>query len=98
MAEETKVGFVTMGAAGGGGDVPEIGVKVEGRHVLMVVRGHDYREDLQLLRASGYIREQRPILIGVGGAAAALLVLAGVAGWKRRRTPSQPHDHGTPSS
>lgn len=40
----------------------------------------------------------RPILIGVGGAAAALLALAGVAVWKRRRTPSQPHDHGTPSS
>lgn len=40
----------------------------------------------------------RPILIGVGGAAAALLLLAGVAVWKRRRTPSQPHDHGTPSS
>ena len=40
----------------------------------------------------------RPILIGVGGAAAALLALAGVAVWKRRRTPSPPHDHGTPSS
>ncbi|RZU66605.1 hypothetical protein EV379_2968 [Microterricola gilva] len=40
----------------------------------------------------------RPILIGVGGAAAALLILAGVAVWKRRGTPSQPNDHGTPSS
>lgn len=40
----------------------------------------------------------RPILIGVGGAAAALLLLAGVAVWKRRRTPAQPHDHGMPSS
>ncbi len=40
----------------------------------------------------------RPILVGVGGAAAALLVLAGVAVWKRRHTPSPPHDHGTPSS
>ncbi|KQW04741.1 hypothetical protein ASC66_13490 [Leifsonia sp. Root4] len=40
----------------------------------------------------------RPILIGGGGAAAALLVLAAVAVWKRRRAPSQPYDHGTPSS
>lgn len=40
----------------------------------------------------------RPILIGAGGAAAALLLLAGVAVWKRRRTPSHPNIPGTPSS
>lgn len=40
----------------------------------------------------------RPILIGAGGAAAALLVLAGVAAWKRRHAASPSHEHGTPSS
>jgi len=53
-------------------DVPDVGVDFSGRHVLMVVRGHDYREDLLLLRNSGYIGEQRPILIGVDGGADAL--------------------------
>ncbi|MFN8051077.1 MAG: putative cytokinetic ring protein SteA [Acidimicrobiales bacterium] len=50
-------------------EVPDIGLSFAGRHVLMVVRGHDYREDLSLLRNSGYISEQRPILIGVDGGA-----------------------------
>jgi uncharacterized membrane-anchored protein len=40
------------------------------RHVLVVTRGYDYREDLQALR--GYIRERRPVLIGVDGGADAL--------------------------
>jgi uncharacterized membrane-anchored protein len=53
-------------------EVPDIGIDFEGRHVLMVVRGHDYREDLLLLRNSGYIGEQRPLLIGVDGGADAL--------------------------
>lgn len=53
-------------------DVPDVGIDFEGRHVLMVVRGHDYREDLLLLRNSGYVSEQRPILIGVDGGADAL--------------------------
>jgi len=54
-------------------EVPETGISFEGRHVLMVVRGHDYREDLSLLRNSGYIAEQRPLLIGVDGGADALV-------------------------
>ena len=53
-------------------EVPDVGIDFEGRHVLMVVRGHDYREDLLLLRNSGYVGEQRPILIGVDGGADAL--------------------------
>lgn len=40
----------------------------------------------------------RITIVAAGGAAAALLILAVVAAWRRRRTPSQPHDHGTPSS
>jgi uncharacterized membrane-anchored protein len=51
--------------------VPEISTRVEGRHVLVVVRGYDYRRDLVALRH--YIREYKPILIGVDGGADALL-------------------------
>ena len=49
---------------------PHIATRLEGRHALIVVRGYDYREDLQLLRP--YIREYRPVLIGVDGGADAL--------------------------
>jgi uncharacterized membrane-anchored protein len=45
--------------------------KFEGRHALVVVRGHDYKSDLAALRP--YIREYRPALIGVDGGADALL-------------------------
>ncbi len=50
--------------------VPEIRTPIEGQHVLIVVRGYDYKEDLRALRP--YIREYRPILIGVDGGADAL--------------------------
>jgi uncharacterized membrane-anchored protein len=50
--------------------VPNIKTKLEGKHVLVVVRGYDYREDLIALRH--YIREYRPVLIGVDGGADAL--------------------------
>ena len=51
--------------------VPDIKTKIEGRHVLVVVRGYNYREDLAMLRS--YIREYRPLLMGVDGGADALL-------------------------
>jgi uncharacterized membrane-anchored protein len=51
--------------------VPDITTKLEGRHVLVVVRGYDYRQDLVALRH--YIREFRPVLIAVDGGADALL-------------------------
>lgn len=55
-------------------DVPEVaGLDFRDRHVLIVVRGIGYKEDLQILRRSGYLREQRPILIGVDGGADALI-------------------------
>ncbi len=54
-------------------EIPDVGIDFHDRHVLMVVRGHDYRDDLRLLQSSGYIRDQRPILIGVDGGADALL-------------------------
>jgi uncharacterized membrane-anchored protein len=51
--------------------LPELGTTMEGRHVLVVVRGYHYREDLAALRS--YIREYRPVMIGVDGGADALL-------------------------
>ncbi|MGH3241180.1 MAG: putative cytokinetic ring protein SteA [Spirillospora sp.] len=51
--------------------VPEVTTKLAGRHALIVVRGYHYREDIATLRP--YIREYRPVLIGVDGGADALL-------------------------
>ena len=54
-----------------GVDVPDIATPIEGRHVLIVVRGYHYREDLAALRP--YIREYHPVIIAVDGGADALL-------------------------
>jgi uncharacterized membrane-anchored protein len=51
--------------------VPDITTDLDGKQVLVVVRGYHYREDLQVLRP--YIREYRPVLVGVDGGADALL-------------------------
>jgi len=51
--------------------VPELVTKMDGKHVLVVVRGYRYREDLRALRP--YIREYRPVLLAVDGGADALL-------------------------
>jgi len=51
--------------------IPPIRTRIEGRHTLVVVRGYHYREDLLTLRP--YIREYRPVLIGVDGGADAIL-------------------------
>ena len=51
--------------------VPEIRTDFTGRHALIVVRGYDYKEDLTALRP--YVREYRPILVGVDGGSDALL-------------------------
>ena len=51
--------------------VPDIDTEIDGRHVLIVVRGYHYKEDLQTLRP--YIRDYRPVMIGVDGGADALL-------------------------
>jgi uncharacterized membrane-anchored protein len=59
-------------------DIPEIPVDFRGRQALIVVRGVDYKKDLQLLERSGYIREQRPLLIGVDGGADAILAMGRV--------------------
>ncbi|MDP9388692.1 MAG: putative cytokinetic ring protein SteA [Actinomycetota bacterium] len=52
-------------------DLPDLAVDLRGRHVLVVVRGFDYREDLAHLRS--YVREIKPVLLAVDGGADALL-------------------------
>ncbi|MDQ2958192.1 MAG: putative cytokinetic ring protein SteA [Actinomycetota bacterium] len=47
--------------------LPELRTKFRGRHVLLVAKEHDYRADLKGLKH--YIREFRPILVGVDGGA-----------------------------
>ncbi|HEY4376755.1 MAG TPA: putative cytokinetic ring protein SteA, partial [Acidimicrobiales bacterium] len=56
-------------------DIPDIDIDFKGRHVLIVVRGIDYKDDLMVLRRSGYLQEMQPILVGVDGGADALLEL-----------------------
>ncbi|MDP9420657.1 MAG: putative cytokinetic ring protein SteA [Actinomycetota bacterium] len=51
--------------------VPDLGVALAGRHVLVVVRGHEHKDDLAALRR--YIDEMHPVLVGVDGGADALL-------------------------
>jgi uncharacterized membrane-anchored protein len=51
--------------------VPDVTTSIGGRHVLIVVRGYDYKADLDVLRP--YIREFKPVLIGVDGGADALV-------------------------
>lgn len=54
-------------------DIPETTTNLEDRQVLIVVRGYDYKEDLRTLRS--YIRDVKPILVGVDGGADALLAV-----------------------
>ncbi|MBV1855534.1 putative cytokinetic ring protein SteA [Catellatospora tritici] len=51
--------------------VPDVKTQISGRHCLIVVRGYDYKADLDVLRP--YIREFKPVLIGVDGGADALV-------------------------
>ena len=51
--------------------LPELRAAIAGRPVLVAVRGENYEEDLQ--RLGRYLREQRPIVIAVDGAADTLL-------------------------
>lgn len=51
--------------------VPPVTTEISGRHVLVVVRGYDYKEDLVAL--TPYIREFRPVLVGVDGGADAIM-------------------------
>ncbi len=51
--------------------VPDVRTQIDDRPVLIVVRGYHYKEDLAALRP--YIRENRPVLIGVDGGADAIV-------------------------
>jgi uncharacterized membrane-anchored protein len=50
---------------------PDMQTDMAGRHVLVVVRGYHYREDLAALRP--YIREYKPVMVAVDGGADALI-------------------------
>lgn len=52
-------------------DLPELETIFRDRDVLVVVRGVDHQRDLRALRS--YIRDEKPILIGVDGGGDALL-------------------------
>lgn len=58
--------FVTKSLA-----IPPLRTKMKGKHVVVVVRGADYKADLHAIRS--YIRDYQPVLIGVDGGADALL-------------------------
>ncbi len=51
-------------------ELPSLKTQISNRHCLIVVRGYDYKRDLLALR--GYIRDVKPVLIGVDGGADAL--------------------------
>ncbi len=51
--------------------LPDVKTDFHGHHVLIVVRGYHYKEDLSAL--GSYIREVNPLLVGVDGGADALL-------------------------
>ncbi|GIU99710.1 MAG: thiamin pyrophosphokinase [Actinomycetota bacterium] len=55
----------------GGAGLPELDHELAGRSMLVVVRGYGYKEDLAAL--APYIRDVRPVLVGVDGGADALL-------------------------
>jgi uncharacterized membrane-anchored protein len=54
-----------------GEGIPTVKTRFAGRHAVIVVRGHDYQRDLKSLKH--YIREYKPVLVGVDGGADALL-------------------------
>ncbi|MDR3359386.1 MAG: thiamine pyrophosphokinase, partial [Bifidobacteriaceae bacterium] len=51
--------------------IPDVRTEMTGRTALIVVRGYHYREDLDVLRP--FVREKRPVIIGVDGGADAVL-------------------------
>jgi uncharacterized membrane-anchored protein len=63
---EKERGLLTEGVG-----LPPVRTHIQGRHVMVVVRGYDYKEDLNTLKS--YVREVRPVLIGVDGGADAII-------------------------
>ncbi|HHU49057.1 MAG TPA: hypothetical protein GXZ37_05005 [Clostridiales bacterium] len=56
--------------------LPPVNIDIKSRHVLVVIRGKNYKEDLRAIRP--YIEEVKPVMIGVDGGADAILEF----GWK----------------
>jgi uncharacterized membrane-anchored protein len=56
-------------------DLPDFSTRFRDRSALVVVRGVDHKKDLRMLRS--YVRDRKPVLIGVDGGADAILD----AGW-----------------
>ncbi|SHG79217.1 Uncharacterized membrane-anchored protein [Jatrophihabitans endophyticus] len=54
-----------------GEGIPALTTRMRGKHVLVVMRSHEYASDLKALKS--YIREYRPVLVGVDGGADALI-------------------------
>lgn len=52
-------------------EIPKVSTNYKNRHVLIVVRGQDYKQDLSTIIS--YIEEMKPILVGVDGGADALI-------------------------
>jgi uncharacterized membrane-anchored protein len=63
---EKEKGLLTEGVG-----LPAVRTPIEGRHVMVVIRGYDYKEDLNTLKP--YVREMKPVLIGVDGGADAII-------------------------
>lgn len=51
--------------------IPSLKTRMAGQHVLVVVRGSGYKSDLQAIQ--DYIKDYKPVLIGVDGGADALM-------------------------
>lgn len=52
-------------------EIPAMRTNYQDRHVLVVVRGHNYKDDLEAMIS--YIEEVKPVLVGVDGGADAIL-------------------------
>jgi uncharacterized membrane-anchored protein len=59
-----------------GPDLPPLRTRLRDRHVLVVARGPGHKRDLRMVRT--YVRDYRPVLIGVDGGADAIVE----AGWR----------------
>ena len=57
-------------------ELPQLRTRLRDRHALVVARGPGHKRDLRMV--SSYVRDYRPVLIGVDGGADAILE----AGWK----------------
>ena len=52
-------------------EIPKMKTNYKNKHVLVVVRGQDYKQDLSTIVS--YIEEMKPVLVGVDGGADALM-------------------------